>query len=58
MYGEVQGTTIVPVVATTGAVAVLPSTGMDAVMSLALAVAAGLVAWGVTYILQAARTNR
>lgn len=57
MYGEVQGT-VVPVVATAGTVAVLPSTGMDAVMSLALAVAAGLVAWGVTYVLQAARTNR
>lgn len=57
MYGEVQGTSVVPVVATAGTVAVLPSTGMDAVMSLALAVAAGLVAWGVMYILQA-RTNR
>ena len=57
MYGEVP-TGTVPVVLSASTVAVLPSTGMDAVMSLALAVAAGLVAWGVTYILQAARTNR
>lgn len=58
MYGEVQGTSVAPVVVSAGTVAVLPSTGMDFVLSLALAVAAGLVAWGAVYYLQAVRTNR
>lgn len=58
MYGEVQGTSTVPAVVTAGSVAVLPTTGMDFVMSLALAVAAGLVAWGAVYYFQVVRANR
>lgn len=53
MYGSPVG----PVVATTatvGAVA-LPNTGGDFIVSLALSVAAGLVAWGVLYARSAAR---
>lgn len=57
MYGEhVLGTA--PVVVAAGAVATLPATGMDFVMSLALAVAAGLVAWGAVYYLQVVRHGR
>ena len=58
MYGDVQGTTAVPAVVTAGSVAVLPSTGMDFVMSLALAVLAGLVAWGAAYYFTVVRANR
>lgn len=49
MYGEVQGSSIVPPAVAGGAVVVLPATGADFITSAALAVAAGLVTWGVIY---------
>lgn len=55
MYGEVQGSAVVPVVATAGAVAVLPHTGANTLMTIAGAVAVGLVAWGVVYYYKVVR---
>ena len=55
MYSQdVLGSTA-PVVVTTGTVAVLPSTGADFITSAALAVAAGLVTWGVVYFVKVVR---
>lgn len=50
MYGEVQGSSIVPPAVATGTVAVLPATGADVITSLAVAVGAGLVTWGAVYL--------
>ncbi len=54
MYG--QGSSSTPTalgaVATVTGLAVLPQTGMSNVVDIAIAVAAGLVAWGVVYIAQ------
>jgi len=49
MYG--QGGVVGPVVATTTTVGAitLPNTGGNVVVTLAISVAAGLVAWGVVY---------
>lgn len=49
MYGEVQGTSVVPPVVAGATVTALPATGADFIVSAALAVAAGLVAWAVVY---------
>ena len=55
MYGEVQGTSVVPAAVAVGTVAVLPATGADFLTSAALAVAAGLVTWGAVYFLKVVR---
>lgn len=55
MYGEVQGTSVIPPVVAGGTVAVLPATGADFLTSAALAVAAGLVTWGVVYFITKVR---
>ena len=47
MYGKILGGA--GAVGATTAVAVLPNTGGKLVVSLAIAVVAGLVAWGVLY---------
>jgi LPXTG-motif cell wall-anchored protein len=47
MYGKVLGAAGAG--GATTAVAVLPNTGGNVVVSIAIAVAAGLVAWGVLY---------
>lgn len=43
MYGEVQGSAVVPVVATAGAVAVLPHTGANTLVTIAGAVVVDLI---------------
>lgn len=58
MYGEgnaVLGTTAVA--ATTYGVTTLPNTGSDMLVQIAIAVAAGVFAWGVLYVRQARRNN-
>jgi len=55
MYGEVQGTAVVPVVATVGTVALLPQTGANTLMTIAGALAVGLIAWGVVYYFKVVR---
>lgn len=55
MYGKPTVTAAGPALV---AGATLPATGMDFVMSLALAVAAGLVAWGAVYYFQVVRQGR
>lgn len=50
MYGEVPTSSLVPPVVATGTAAMLPMTGADTVMSLAIAAGAGLVTWGVVYL--------
>ncbi len=55
MYGKPTVTVAGPSVL---AATTLPATGMDFVMSLALAVAAGLVAWGAVYYFQVVRQGR
>jgi len=55
MYGEVQGTSLIPPVVAGGAVAVLPATGADFLTSAAFAVAAGLITWGVVYFIKASK---
>lgn len=50
MYGETLGTTA-PAVVTLGTAAVLPATGSDFVTSLAVAFSAGLLTWGLVYVL-------
>ena len=50
MYGEVSASSLVPPVIATGTAAVLPMTGTDVLTSLATAVGAGLVTWGVVYL--------
>jgi len=47
MYGKVLGVTAATTATTTAAV--LPNTGGNVVVTLAISVAAGLVAWGVLY---------
>ncbi len=49
MYGEVQGTSIVPPVVAGATVTALPTTGAGFITSAAIAVAAGLVAWALVY---------
>lgn len=49
MYGEVNGSSIVPPVVATGSVAVLPATGADVLTTLAIAVGAGLITWAALY---------
>lgn len=59
MYGEGQGVTTVPAVVATGVgVTVLPATGMDSTVSLAMAILAGLITWGTVYYLRAVRVKR
>lgn len=55
MYGEVQGSAVVPVVATAGAVAVLPHTGANTLVTIAGTVIVGLIAWGVVYYYKVVR---
>ena len=56
MYGEVNPATVyVPVVATAGTAAMLPQTGANAMVSVAVALLAGLVAWGVVYYYRTVR---
>lgn len=57
MYGEIPGTSVAPVAVTTGGVAVLPQTGVDFLSSVALAVTAGVVVWGVMYYYKAIRAR-
>lgn len=50
MYGQGSGPIVVPAVVTTTAAVVLPNTGSgNAVINIAIAVAAGLLTWGVLY---------
>lgn len=56
MYENNSTTAIVPAVLGTGTAAVLPATGADVITSLAIAVAAGLVTWGVIYFISS-RSN-
>jgi len=58
MYGGVQGAAIVPVVAAAGTAAVLPTTGADTTVSIALTLAAGLITWGVVYYYRVIRGNK
>lgn len=55
MYGELPGTSVVPPVVAGATVVALPATGADFVTSAALAVAAGLVTWGVIYFYKVVR---
>lgn len=57
MYGEVPTTSVVPTVVTAGGVAVLPQTGTGFLASVALAVAAGVVVWGVMYYYKVIRAK-
>lgn len=57
MYGEVPSTNVAPAVVTAGGVAVLPQTGTSFLASVALAVAAGVVVWGVMYYYKTIRAN-
>jgi hypothetical protein len=52
------GPTVGGVVAGAGAAAVLPQTGMNSVVEIALAVAAGLAAWAVVYVASAKIAKR
>lgn len=61
MYGQgsATGTPSVLGAATTAAgIAVLPKTGMSNLVDIALAVAAGLIAWGIVYGAQAKYSKR
>lgn len=49
------GASVIPPVVATGTVAVLPATGVDFITTLAIAVAAGLVAWGSVYFYKTVR---
>jgi LPXTG-motif cell wall-anchored protein len=54
MYGDSNVLNTVAPVATTATVATLPSTGSnDTLLTIALAVAAGLATWAAIYFLQA-----
>ena len=55
MYGEIQGSAVVPVATTVGAVALLPTTGADSVVTIAGALAAGLLTWGAVYYYKVVR---
>ena len=55
MYGEVPGSAVVPVVSTLGVATVLPTTGADGVVTIASALAAGLLTWGVVYYYKVVR---
>jgi LPXTG-motif cell wall-anchored protein len=44
---------VVPVVATAGAATLLPNTGSNTIVTVAISVAVGLLAWGVVYGRQA-----
>jgi LPXTG-motif cell wall-anchored protein len=53
MYGQGSGTgtpTVLGAATTVTGLAVLPQTGMSSLVNIALAVAAGLLAWGIVYI--------
>ncbi len=51
MYGQGNGVTkVVPPVLGAAAIGVLPQTGMNDVVQIALALAAGLIIWGVVYV--------
>jgi hypothetical protein len=59
MYG--QGSGLPPVLGAAtgaGAAAVLPQTGVNSVVEIALAVAAGLAAWAVVYVASAKIAKR
>lgn len=47
------GKTILPVATTAGAAALLPNTGSNSVVTVAVSVAVGLLTWGVIYSRQA-----
>lgn len=55
MYGEVPGSAVVPVVTTLGAATALPQTGADGIVTIAGALAAGLLTWGVVYYYKVVR---
>ena len=50
MYGRGAGP--IAAVLSAGTVAVLPATGVDFLTSLAVSLGAGLVTWGVVYVVQ------
>lgn len=58
MYGENQVLTAVPVAAGVGAATMLPTTGAETLTSMALALAVGLVTWGVVYYYQVVRSKK
>ena len=50
MYGQGSGPVVVPVVVSTTAAVILPNTGSsNAIINIAVSVAAGLVTWGILY---------
>jgi hypothetical protein len=49
-YGKGAGTGVVTTAAVTTGAAVLPNTGGNLVIEVAIAVAAGLVVWGALYL--------
>ena len=58
MYGEVQASSAVPVLATAGVAAVLPETGASTAVNLAVAVLVGLITWGAVYYFRAVRAKK